>query len=63
MCMITLYRDSIKEENKIADDISRYTLELAADELTVYPIFKDPLEFNINEGISWDESSDSMVIE
>jgi len=63
MCMITLYRGSVEEENKLAENISRYSLDLAAGKLTVYPMLKDPLEFEIAKGISWDESNDSMVIE
>ncbi|MDO9535039.1 MAG: hypothetical protein Q7J85_06830 [Bacillota bacterium] len=45
MCMITLYKGSIKEENKIASDISRYTLNLVTGKLTVYPMLKEQQEF------------------
>ncbi len=63
MCMITLYKGSMDEENKIADNITRYTLDLEAKKLKVYPMLKEPQEFSIDKGLSWDESSDSMIIE
>ena len=62
MCMITLYKGSVAEENKLAENISRYSLDVANNKLTVYPMLKDPLEFDISKGVSWDESNDSMVI-
>ncbi len=62
MCMITLYRESVKEENKIADNISSYAFDLATGKLTVYPMLKEAMEFKITKGISWDESNDSMII-
>lgn len=63
MCMITLYKGSIKEENKIADNISRYTLDLASGKLTVYPMLKEPQDFKITKGVSWAEDNDSMIVE
>ncbi len=63
MCMITLYKGSMEEENKIADNITRYTLDLEAKKLKIYPMLKEPQEFSIDKGLSWDESSDSMIIE
>jgi hypothetical protein len=63
MCMITVYKGSIKEENKIAGDIERYTFDLASGKLTVYPMLKEPQEFNITKGLSWDESNDSVIFE
>jgi len=63
MCMITLYKGSIKEENKIASEITKYTLDLASGKLAVYPMLKEPQEYKITRGVSWDESNDSMVIE
>jgi len=63
MCMITLYKGSVKEENKIAGDIEKYTLDLASGELTVYPMLKEAQVVKINSRISWDESNDSMIID
>jgi len=63
MCMITLYKGTLDEENKIADNITRYTLDLEAKKLKVYPMLKEPQEFSIDKGLSWDESSDSMIME
>ncbi len=63
MCTITLYRGSIEEENKLAESVSRYTLDLTAGKLTVYPMLEKPQEFKITKGISWDESNDTMIIE
>ena len=63
MCILTLYKGSIKEENKLVGDIAKYTLDLATGKLTVYPMLKEPQEFKITRGVSWDESNDSMVIE
>ncbi len=62
MCVVTLYKDSIKEENKLVDNVSRYTLDLKTGKLTVYPMLSEPQEFKITKGISWDESNDSMII-
>ncbi|NLC11206.1 MAG: hypothetical protein GX767_03010, partial [Firmicutes bacterium] len=56
MCVVTLYKDSIKEENKLVDNVSRYTLDLKTGKLTVYPMLSEPQEFKITKGISWDES-------
>ncbi len=61
--MITVYKNSVKEENKLAESISRYTLDLASGKLTVYPVLAEPQEFKVTRGISWDESNDSMIIE
>ena len=63
MCMITLYKDSVKEENKIADEITKFKLDLASGKLTVFPMLKQMQEFKIARAITWDESNDSMVIE
>lgn len=63
MCMVTLYKGSIKEENKILGEIERYTFDMATGKLTVYPMLKEPQEFKITKSISWNESNDSMVIE
>ncbi len=63
MCMITLYKGSAEEENKIADNITKYNLDLEAKKIKVYPMLKEPQEFAIDKGLSWDESNDSMIIE
>lgn len=63
MCMITLYRGSVQEENKIAEKVASYKLDIASGKLIVYPMLQEPQEFTINKGISWDESNDSMIIE
>jgi hypothetical protein len=63
MCMITVYKGSIKEENKMAENVSKYSLDLDTGKLTIYPMLKEPQEFKITKGVSWDESNDSMVIE
>ncbi len=63
MCMITLYKGSVEEENKLAENISRYSFDLTKGKLTVYPMLKEPQEFDISRGLSWDESNDSMIIE
>jgi len=61
--MVTLYKGSVKEENKVMGDIEKYTLDLASGELTVYPMLKEAQVFKITSHISWDESSDSMIID
>ncbi|MGI6307537.1 MAG: hypothetical protein ACOX1X_02825 [Dethiobacteria bacterium] len=63
MCMITVYKGSIKEENKMAENVSKYSLDLDTGKLTIYPMLKEPQEFKITKGVSWDESNDSMIIE
>lgn len=63
MCMITVYKGSIKEENKIAENISRYSLDLDTGKLIVYQMLKEPQEFKVAKGVRWDESNDSMIIE
>lgn len=63
MCMITLYKGSVEEANKLADNITKYSLDLEAGKLTVYPMLKEPQEYAIGKGLSWDESNDSMIIE
>ena len=63
MCMVTLYKNSVNEENKIMGDIERYKFDMASGKLIVYPMLKDPQEFKITKGISWDEKNDSMIIE
>jgi len=63
MCMITLYKGSMEEENKIADNITRYTLDLDKKKIKVYPMLNEPQEFTIEKGLTWDESNDSMIIE
>ncbi|NMB41391.1 MAG: hypothetical protein GX996_05590 [Firmicutes bacterium] len=62
MCMITIYKDSIKDENKLAENVSRYSLDLDTGKLIAYQMLKEPQEFEITKGISWEESSDTMVI-
>lgn len=63
MCKVTLYKGSVKEENKLVEDVSRYSLDLESGKLTVYPLLENPREFKVSKGISWDESNDSMIIE
>ncbi|NLL20198.1 MAG: DUF538 domain-containing protein [Firmicutes bacterium] len=63
MCMITVYKGSIKEENKMAENITKYKLDLDTGKLTVYQMLKEPQEFQITKSVSWDESNDSMIIE
>ena len=63
MCMITVYKGSIKEENKMAENITKYKLDLDTGKLTVYQMLKEPREFQITKSVSWDESNDSMIIE
>ena len=63
MCMITIYKGSIGEENKIADEVTRYSLELATGKMTIYPMLKQPQELKVTRIISWDESNDTMVID
>lgn len=63
MCMITLYKGNAKEENKIAENITKYTLDLEGKKIKVYPMLKEPQEFTIEKGLRWDESNDSMIIE
>ncbi|MFO7952292.1 MAG: hypothetical protein R6U91_05755 [Bacillota bacterium] len=63
MCMITLYKGSMEEKNKLEENISRYSLDVENKKLKVYPMLKEPIEFDISKGVSWDESNDSMVIE
>jgi hypothetical protein len=62
MCMITVYKGSIKED-KMAENVSKYSLDLDTGKLTIYPMLKEPQEFKITKGVSWDESNDSMIIE
>lgn len=63
MCMVTVYKNSLNEENKVAEKVTRYSLDLLSKKLTVYPMLEQPMEFEITRGVSWDESNDSMVIE
>ncbi|OPL11563.1 MAG: hypothetical protein AVO34_08420 [Firmicutes bacterium ML8_F2] len=63
MCMITVYKGEMSEENKLVDNVSRYTLDLAEGRLTVFPMLREPQEFKINKNVSWDESNDSMIID
>lgn len=63
MCMVTLYRGSVEEENKLAEKVTRYSLDLASGKLTVHPMLEEPKEFEIRKGVKWDESNDAMVIE
>lgn len=63
MCMITLYSGSVKEENKLAEKVTRYSLDISNKKLTVFPMLKEPQVFEVDKSISWDESDDSMVIE
>lgn len=63
MCKVTLYKGSIKEENKLIEDVSRYSLNLETGTLIVYPLLREPKEYSVTKGISWDESNDSMIIE
>jgi len=63
MCMITLYKGNMEDENKIADNITKYSLDLDAKKIKVYPMLKEPQEFTIEKGLTWDESNDSMIIE
>jgi hypothetical protein len=61
--MVTVYKGSIKEENKMAENVSKYSLDLDTGKLTIYPMLKEPQEFKVTKGVSWDESNDSMIIE
>jgi hypothetical protein len=61
--MITVYKGEMSEENKLVDNVSRYTLDLAEGRLTVFPMLREPQEFKINKNVSWDESNDSMIID
>ncbi len=63
MCMVTLYRGSVKEENKLAEKVTRYSLNISNKKLTVHPMLKEPQVFEIEKNISWDEANDSMIIE
>jgi len=63
VCMVTVYKGSVEETNKLASDVSSYKLDLSAKKLTVYSMFKEPQEFMVTKGLSWDESSDSMIID
>lgn len=63
MCMVTVYKNSLNEENKVAEKVTRYALDLLSKKLTVYPMLEEPREFDITRGVSWDESNDSMIIE
>lgn len=63
MCMITLYKETMSDQNKLAEKISRYKLDLADKTLTIYPLLQEPQEFKINRSVSWDESNDSMIID
>ncbi len=63
MCMVTLYKGSVEEKNKIMGDIEKYSLDLASGELTVYPMLKEAQVFKITRSVSWDESNDSMIID
>jgi len=60
--MITVYKGSINEENKIASEVSRYTLDLDSKKITIYPMLKEPQELDVPKGVSWDESNDTMII-
>jgi hypothetical protein len=61
--MITIYKDSIKDENKLADNVSKYSLDLDTGKLIAYQMLKEPQEFKITKGVTWDESNDTMIIE
>ncbi len=61
--MITVYKGSIEENNKVAEEVTRYTLDLAAGKLTLYPLLKQPQELKVTKGVSWDESNDTMIID
>ena len=63
MCMITVYKGSIKDENKMAENVAKYSLDLGSGKLILYPLLSDPQEFEISKGVSWDESNDTMVFE
>ena len=63
MCMITVYKGSVKEENKMAENVEKYSLDLGSGKMTIYPMLKDPQELTITKGVSWDESNDTMVID
>ncbi len=63
MCMVTVYKSSVNEENKVAEKVTRYTLDLLSKKLTVHPMLEEQREFEITKGVSWDESNDSMIIE
>lgn len=63
MCMVTVYKSSVNEENKVAEKVTRYTLDLLSKKLTVHPMLEEAREFEITKGVSWDESNDSMIIE
>jgi hypothetical protein len=47
----------------MAENVSKYSLDLDTGKLTIYPMLKEPQEFKITKGVSWDESNDSMIIE
>ncbi|MGI5823081.1 MAG: hypothetical protein ACOX6Z_03980 [Dethiobacteria bacterium] len=63
MCMITVYKGSIKDENKIAENVDKYSLDLKSGKLTLYSIMDDPREFEITKSVSWDERNDTMIFE
>lgn len=63
MCMITVYKGSIKDENKMAENVEKYSLDLSSGKLILYPMMSDPQEFEITKSVSWDESNDTMVFE
>ncbi|HHT45840.1 MAG TPA: hypothetical protein GX004_00920 [Firmicutes bacterium] len=47
----------------MAENVSKYSLDLDSKKLIVYPMLKEPQEFKITKYISWDESNDTMIIE
>jgi hypothetical protein len=47
----------------MAENITKYKLDLDTGKLTVYQMLKEPREFQITKSVSWDESNDSMIIE
>lgn len=63
MCMITVYKGSIKDENKMAENVEKYSLDLSSGKLVLYPMMSDPQEFEIKKSVSWDESNDTMIFE
>ncbi len=61
MCLVTIYRDRVAEDTKLAEEVMEYTLDLSTGRLVASGL-SGQATFDVGSSVHWREADDVLVI-
>ena len=62
MCMITIYRGTTEEKNKLAEEVSSYEMLFNEARIRAWSLMGEEKEFAIEHIVKWNSTDDTLVI-